>query len=130
LLGAEFIYRDGCCLHCENFLYDKYQNSVLEIDRQNDTHKQCDNTSPVAHLHYVIGISFAVYLIQMTTFKLSERLLPGAQEKLTIQKQRLSASYHCSRCSSVQLKIIFKAGDAKVYPYFQCQDCRMEDRIS
>jgi DNA-directed RNA polymerase subunit RPC12/RpoP len=77
-----------------------------------------------------IGISVATYLVQMTNFKLSERLLPNAQEKLTIQKQRLSASYHCSRCGSVQLKIIFKAGDAKVYPYFQCQDCQMEDRIS
>jgi DNA-directed RNA polymerase subunit RPC12/RpoP len=73
---------------------------------------------------------FGCCLRGMANFKSSERASPNEQEKSVIQRQRLNASYHCSRCGSVQLKIIFKAGDAKVYPYFHCQDCQMEDRIS
>jgi DNA-directed RNA polymerase subunit RPC12/RpoP len=78
----------------------------------------------------IIGISVAAYMAQMATFKSSKRLSPNEQQESVIQRQRLNASYHCTRCGSVQLKIIFKAGDAKVYPYFQCQDCQMEDPIS
>ena len=56
--------------------------------------------------------------------------MSNSDENLTIQKHRLNASYHCSRCGSVRLKIVFKAGDTKTHPFFQCQECQMEDRIS
>jgi DNA-directed RNA polymerase subunit RPC12/RpoP len=106
---------DGCC----NF-------ASLGNRRTN----QVRNQKNKGNLKQVIGISAAACSSQMSTFKLSERLPPSSDEKLTTQKQRLSASYHCSRCGSVRLKIVFKARDAKTHPFFQCQECQMEDRIS
>jgi hypothetical protein len=77
-----------------------------------------------------IGILFAVYVDEMTNDNLSERFLPGTQEASMIQRHRLNAFYHCSKCGSAKLNIVFKVGDARVHPYFHCHDCQMEERIS